>query len=400
MIDHAQPVGPLRLTPGIRLLMVIAAAGVAMIGWRFIFGLGATTALNDGYPWGIWIAFDVVTGTALACGGYAIALLVYALNKGEYHTLVRPAVVTSALGYSMAGLSVVLDVGRPWAIWKVPLFFWEWNLNSALLEVALCIMAYVAVVWLELTPPMIVRFTARDASPRVQSLARRARPIVRRLLTPVIALAMLLPTMHQSSLGTLMVVAGPRVHPLWQTPLLPLLFLVSCLAMGFAAVVFESVLSHSLLKRPIETDMLSRLARFIAPLQAVFLIIRFADLAARGSLGHAVAADGYALVFWIEIVLFAAPMVMVRGRWASQAGALFRTAMVLILGGAVYRFDTFLVAFRPGDHYAYFPSLGEMSVTAGIVALEILGYIALIHYFPILAGHSAVRRAEPAPAHA
>jgi Ni/Fe-hydrogenase subunit HybB-like protein len=104
------------------------------------------TAMNDGYPWGLWIAFDVVTGTALACGGYAVALLVYVLNKGKYHPLVRPAVLTSALGYTLAGAGVGLDVGRWWSVWRVPLFFWRWNLNSVLLEVALCIMSYMFVL--------------------------------------------------------------------------------------------------------------------------------------------------------------------------------------------------------------------------------------------------------------
>ena len=108
---------------------------------------------------GLWIAFDVVTGTALACGGYAVALLVYILNKGKYHPLVRPAMLTSALGYTLAGVGVGLDVGRWWNLWRVPLFFWHWNLNSVLLEVALCIMAYIVVLWLELAPAV-----PRDAS--------------------------------------------------------------------------------------------------------------------------------------------------------------------------------------------------------------------------------------------
>ena len=117
------------------------------IAWRLLAGLGATTALNDGYPLGLWIAFDVVTGTALACGGYAVASLVYILNKGQYHPLVRPAMLTSALGYSLAGVSACCSTSAAGGcIWKVPLYFWHWNLNSALLEVALCIMAYVVVL--------------------------------------------------------------------------------------------------------------------------------------------------------------------------------------------------------------------------------------------------------------
>ena len=156
--------------------MLAALFGVAtlIIGWRLVAGLGATTALNDGYPLGLWIAFDVVTGTALACGGYAIAILVYILNKGRYHALVRPALLTSALGYSLAGFGVFLDIGRWWAIWKVPVYFWHWNFNSALLEVALCIMSYVLVAWIELSPAFLEKW--RDGSQLIlRRVARTAR---------------------------------------------------------------------------------------------------------------------------------------------------------------------------------------------------------------------------------
>ena len=154
MTTRAEPMGGPLDTPLTRVLAGLFGLATLAIAWRLIAGLGATTALNDGYPLGLWIAFDVVTGTALACGGYAIALLVYILNKGRYHPLVRPAMLTSALGYSLAGVGVLLDVGRWWLIWKVPVYFWHWNFNSALLEIALCIMSYVVVLWIELAPAL------------------------------------------------------------------------------------------------------------------------------------------------------------------------------------------------------------------------------------------------------
>src|SRR4051812_22272085 len=107
--------GPL-VTPATRLLAGLFGLGAILIAWRMFVGLGAATALSDGYPLGLWIAFDVVTGTALACGGYAVAILVYVRNKGKYHPLVRPALLTSALGYSLAGFSVLLDLGRWWLV--------------------------------------------------------------------------------------------------------------------------------------------------------------------------------------------------------------------------------------------------------------------------------------------
>ena len=114
MSAPAAPVGGPILTRSTRALLALGALAMALLAWRFLAGLGPVTGLNDGYPWGLWIAFDVVTGTALACGGYAMALLVYVLNRGRYHPLVRPAILTSALGYSLAGAAVAIDVGRPW----------------------------------------------------------------------------------------------------------------------------------------------------------------------------------------------------------------------------------------------------------------------------------------------
>ena len=124
----------------------------------FAAGLGAVTNLSDGYPWGLWIAFDVVTGTALGCGGYAIALLVYVVNRGQYHSLVRHALLTSAVGYTAAILALGIDVGAPWNFWKVPLWTWAWNTDSVLLEVALCVMAYIVVLWIEMAPVFLERW--------------------------------------------------------------------------------------------------------------------------------------------------------------------------------------------------------------------------------------------------
>ena len=114
MQEKAQPIGGPLFTRAYNVLLLIAALGIGLTLWRFAVGLGRATALSDGYPLGLWIALDVVTGTALACGGYAVALVVYIFNKGKYHPLIRPAILTSALGYTMAGLSVAIDLGRPW----------------------------------------------------------------------------------------------------------------------------------------------------------------------------------------------------------------------------------------------------------------------------------------------
>ncbi len=384
MNGHARAVGGRIFNKPFRVLTTLFVAGAVLILYRLATGLGGLTAMNDGYPWGLWIAFDVVTGTALACGGYAVALLVYIMNKGKYHPLVRPAVLTSALGYSLAGIGVGLDVGRWWNIWRVPLFFWHWNLNSVLLEVALCIMSYTFVLWIELSPAFLEK-AEESGTPAIKRFAVRWRPVVEKALLWVIALGVLLPTMHQSSLGALMLIAGPRLHPLWNTGWLPLLFLLSCIAMGYAVIVFESALSSWLFKCKAETEMLADLAKSIVPLTVIYVWLRAGDLAFRGQLGALFAFDRYSVMTLVEFGLFMwAGFILLSDARRRRLGDLFRAAMLLMLAGSLYRFDTYLLAFNPGANWSYFPSVGEILVTTGLVAGEIMLYIAIIRTFPIL----------------
>ena len=380
-----QPVGGGIFSRPLWVLLGMGALAGVLILWRFLVGLGQSTALNDGYPWGLWIAFDVVTGTALACGGYALALLVYILNRGKYHPLVRPAVVTGAFGYSIAGFSVVIDVGRPWLAYKLP-FFWYWNIRSVLLEVALCIMSYTIVLWIELSPAFLER--ARTSTiPWVRQLGDVWLPLVRKSLVWVMAFGLLLPTMHQSGLGTLLLLSGPRLHPLWNTIMLPLLFLASCIAMGFGVVVLESTLSARVLGRRPEIDMLAGLGSVVRPVLYVYLGIRIVDLMVRQQIAQLFAFDHYSIMSLIEFALFFGALALLREeRQRRHLPTLFRASMLLLLGGALYRFDVFLVAFQPGAQWAYFPSVTEILITAGLVAGEILGYIMLIKIFPIIAG--------------
>jgi Ni/Fe-hydrogenase subunit HybB-like protein len=276
----------------------------------------------------------------------------------------------------------------------VPLYFWHWNFNSALLEIALCIMSYVVVLWIELSPAFFEKW--KDGSNLLlRRMSIKVLPLLEKSMIWIVALGLLLPTMHQSSLGTLMLLAGSRLHPLWRTPLLPLLFLISCVAMGYAVVVFESVLSGLAFKRRIEIEMLASLAGAIVPIQIAFVVIRLGDLAWNGRVGLLFAGDVRSLMALTEIALFLVPVVMLATPdRRSNLGQLFRAALVMIFAGAVFRFDTYLVAFTPGAHWSYFPSVSEMLITTGLVAFEILVYVAIVRYFPILAGQT--RRAAVA----
>jgi Ni/Fe-hydrogenase subunit HybB-like protein len=205
--------------------------------------------------------------------------------------------------------------------------------------------------------------------------------------------------MHQSSLGTMMLLSGPRLHPLWNTPWLPLLFLMSCLAMGYAAVIFESTLSSHFFRRPRETRMLSALSGAMAWMLLAFGGFRLGELGARGELGHLAALDRYGLFFLAETALVAVPLALLASPARRQdPRRRFQAALLLMLGGGLYRFDTYLIAFNPGDHWSYFPAVPELLFTIGIVAFEMVVYIAVIKRFPILRGYGPARARAAAAA--
>jgi len=382
----AVPVGGRIVTPFFKLLVALWALGTAAGVVRWTGGLGAATALSDGYPWGIWIALDVVVGTALACGGYAIALLAYVFNRGQYHPIVRPAILTSALGYSVAGIAIFFDVGRYWGLWKIPLYVHRWNLDSALLEVALCVMAYTAVLWIELSPAVLEKWEG-SADGTLRRRAARLLPALSKALPFILGLGLLLPTMHQSTLGALWLVVPSKLHPLWYTPLLPLLFLVSCLAMGYAMVVLEGIFSTRAFGRAPETAMFAAIGRLIAGVTLAWVAARLIDLVARGRLGLVLSSGGLSFMFLLENALaVAGAVLLLRPRLRARASMQLAAAFLVASAGVLYRVDTFLVAFDPGPGWSYFPSVGETLITLGLVATETMVYLVVVRKFPILAG--------------
>jgi Ni/Fe-hydrogenase subunit HybB-like protein len=386
----SQP-APLRrrlITPMTVLLALLAAIGFFFIGQRFIFGLGAVTNINPGYPWGIWVVVDIVVGTAFGCGGFAMALLVYIFNRGDYHPLFRPALLGGLFGYTLAGMAVMIDLGRYWQFYTLMLP-WYAQPNSIMFEVALCVMAYVLVLWIEFSPAVFERFGLT-----------KLRELVQRYMFVVIALGVLLPAMHQSSLGTVLLVLGSQLSPLWYTVWLPLLFVSSALAMGYAVVLFEATVVSEGFDLPSEHALLSKLSIVIGGVVVFFLGVRWADLAYQGLLGLAFEPGLDALVFWLENLFFAFAVVAFWTPFGRNSKRFtFLGAVALLLGGSLYRLAAYLIAYTPPGNWTYFPSVPELMVTIGVIALEILLYLVFITLFPVLAAHASApaRRAEVTP---
>jgi len=373
MSEVYRPIGGKLLTRHFYFMGVLVLIGAFFMARRFIFGIGDVANLSDGFPWGIWITYDVVTGTAIACGGYAMALLVYIFNRGQFHPMIRAALLTSVFGYTLAGLSIVIDVGRYWQLYNVFLPQYA-NLNSVMLEVALCVTLYTLVLWIELSPAIL------EAMKDNRHLRQ-----VRHALFFFIGLGILLPTMHQSSLGSLLLIAGYKVHPLWQTNIIPLLFLLTAITMGYAMVVFESLYAAVNLDRPIETDLLSKLSAIIPWLLILYLVLRISDLVWTGAIAALLKPGPEPLLFVLETALFLYAIVnLLHKERRVRPRVLFWTALATILGGSLYRFDAFLIAYNPGPGWQYFPGVGEILITLAIIAVEIMAYLFFVKKMPIL----------------
>jgi Ni/Fe-hydrogenase subunit HybB-like protein len=393
-MNHENPVAIKHkyFTPGVIVLIIIALNGIVFLMGRFFFGLGAVTNLNNQYPWGLWIGVDVAAGVALAAGGFTTAALGHIMHKEEYHAIVRPALLTAMLGYTFVALGVFVDIGRWYFIWH-PLIMW--NGNSALFEVGICVMIYVTVLYIEFLPIVTERFIGKVNLPGFLTGLNKLVDKFLRILDRGLAKTMfifiiagvVLSSLHQSSLGTLMIIAGPKMHPLWQTPILPLLFLLSAISVGFPMVIFESILvSRSLGLKP-EMHILSKLGSMIAPLLGVYLAFKIGDMFIRETFVYLTEVNTASVMFTIEMLFgVIIPLRMFLSTKVLKSPLfLFIASALVVFGVLLNRINNFIVAYTPPySTHSYIPSYGEISLTVGFVALLVLIYRFVVINFPVI----------------
>jgi Ni/Fe-hydrogenase subunit HybB-like protein len=364
---------------------VFAALGLTLSLGRLFTGLWFT-GMSDDYAWGVWKTFNVMTLTALGSGGLAVGLFAYVFGQQQLHVVMRTALSSSFLFYATAMLALTIDVGRPWNMYHL-LLPWNWNLHSALFEVAICMTAYVVLfLSFENIPVLLERaHMTGDAERRSKINAWMHR--VKKVLPWMIAGAYLLPMMHQSSLGSLMVIAGHKVHPLWQTQMLPALYLVQAIVCGFAAVIFILMSGSLAWRRPLDLPILGDLAKFMSWMSLSFIVLRFADVAIRGVVAMAFQPTWYAAMFHLENLLVLVPaMVLLNARLRTIPRVLFITSVFTAIGGMLYRFSPTTIAYRAGHPSVYFPKIAELVMCVGYIGLAVVLFIIAAKRFAILPG--------------
>lgn len=361
---------------------------------RFIFGLETVTNLDQQHPWGIWIAVDVASGVALAAGGFTAAALAHVFHREHYHAITRPALLTAMLGYTFVGIGLMFDLGRYYNIWH-PMLPSMWQGNSVLFEVGMCVMCYLTVLYIEFVPIVCERLIAdRQPWPMLDVIRRVLRPIcvfidplVNRIMFLLVIAGVVLSCLHQSSLGNLMVIAPSKFHDLWDTPICSLLFLLSAFMVGFPMVIVESIVVSWSFKLKPEMEILAPLSRYVVFFTGLYLAFKVGDILVRESYVLLTEATVQSVCFIIEMVFgLIVPFAMLLSeRVRATPRLLFTAALLIVLGVAFNRINVFLVAYQPP--YAvrsYFPSLGEIAVTVGLIATLMLVYRALVTYLPVI----------------
>ncbi len=380
--EFAEPVGGPILTRPFMWLCAVFGLGFLLTIWREIVGLGPATGMNDGFAWGLWKNWNVIALTALGSGGYATALLFYVLGNRKFLPLARVALVTSMLAYTTGIIALTVDLGRPWNFWRLG-FPQDWNLRSVLLEVAVCMTTYVGFLFLENAHPALEAML-KSSDQGKRKLASWALPVLDKGTPWFVAAGIVLPSMHQSSLGSLFLLAGPRLHDLWRTDLIPLLFIVSAHFLGYACVVLVVMLSGLVWNRPLEMQALNPLARIMSWVIFAWLAVRAIQLVVSGKIA-ALGADWSSLFFLLEMALLAWGAFIAfteEGRRSPQK--LFTSSLLIAFGGLLYRYDLTTLAFNPGPMWRYFPTVTETLIALGYMALAVIGYIVMVKRLPIL----------------
>jgi Ni/Fe-hydrogenase subunit HybB-like protein len=362
---------------------IIVLIGLYLTVLRFTGGLGAVTNLSDNNGWGIWIGFDLLTGVALAAGGYVTAAAVYIFGMKKYHSAVRPAVLTGFLGYALVVLALHYDVGRPWRL-PYP-FFVQQGTTSVLFEVGACVALYLTVLFLEFSPAAMEWLGLK-----------RARNLAVKFTLALVVFGIILSTLHQSSLGALFLIAPSKLHPLWYSSFIPVYFFVSSIIAGLSMVIFEATLSYRFFADKMDEvhlkekdDIALGFGKAASYVIAGYIAIQLMGVGAEND-WHWLGTS-YGLWYLVELFGFfgVACLLYAIGAREKNLKLIRWTAAWTILGVIVNRLNVSLIAFNwhlpSADRY--FPSWMEIAISVFIVTLGLIAFRFIVTRMPILYEH-------------
>jgi Ni/Fe-hydrogenase subunit HybB-like protein len=364
------------LTPNNLIIAAILAVGIPVLAWRFISGLGATTNLSQTAPWGIWIGFDMMTGIVLAAGGFTIGSAVQIFNLKEYHPIERPAILTAFLGYVMAIVGLLADLGRPW---NIVMALVSNGAASVLYEVAWCVMCYSTVLALEFSVPLFEWLGWK-----------KVHSVMKKTLVALTVLSVIFSTMHQSALGSLFLLAPTKLHPLWYTPYIFVFFFISAIIAGLSMVIVESFLSHKAFASQLkgahfDLDKLTfGLGRAAAIVMFAYFFLKLQGVIDSHAWGYL--ATGWGAWWLVETVGFGLVPALLCA-WGARNSKILAVRIggaMGVLSIALNRLNMSVIAFNWNEPVRYFPSWQEVIVSITLVTIGIVLFRFIVNRMPIL----------------
>ncbi len=361
----------IRLTWWDKLLFAIIAVAAVIGLVRFALGIGSIANINNAYPWGWWVGYGIMTMIAIGGVGFTITALVEILGVHRYHAFLRPAVLMAFLCYAGAITMLMVELGRPWMVWMVLV---SWAPTSALYEVGWCAFLYLSILAIEFAQV-----------PLEEAGWKRPLRVIKIIYIPLMLLGVTLSHLHQSSLGTLMVLLPHKINALWWSDNLPLLFLFSAMMAGPALAILEHIAAARWLGFTPRMDLVAGLARIEAWLVGLFLVFQMGDLFYRDAAVAALSFSWLALSFWIEIGFgLLLPLVLLMMPEVRESRGGLATACALIVAGVLlHRLNVAVIGLRVRHWETYVPSLGEVGITLGITAAAIFAFGVLARVLPI-----------------
>ena len=357
----------------------IVLLGLVILVVRFSRGLGAVTNLSQDFPWGFWIGFDVVTGVALAGGAYVVTFIVYVMRVEKYHSIVNVTVLNGFLAYVFYAGALVLDLGRPWNIIN-PIIGNSFGFNSVLFLVAWHFLLYMAAEFLEFSP-VVAEWLGW----------KRVRQWLSAVTLGAVIFGITLSTLHQSGLGALFLMAKPKIHPLWYSEFIPILFFASSIFAGLCMVIVEGTISHRVLRDHIDRehhasqdDIIIGLAKFAT--LAIFVYYFFKLLTFLHSKQWTMLNDFWGSWYAVEVIGFVlVPGCMLAFAVKHRNVAIIRLAAVLAIVGVVLnRLNLSVIAFKWNAPVKYYPSWQEIVVTLMVIAVEMWVFRWVVSRMPVM----------------
>jgi Ni/Fe-hydrogenase subunit HybB-like protein len=359
----------------------IIVLGAALILFRLVKGLGAVTNLSQEFPWGIWIGFDVMVGVAFAGGAYILTFVVYILRSEKYHPLVRATVLNGFLAYVFYAGAIFLDLGRWWNIVN-PIFGNKFGVNSVLFLVSWHFLLYMISLFIEFSPTVAEWLGFR-----------RIRKILASLTLGAVIFGIALSTLHQSGLGALFMMAKDKIHPLWYTEFIPVLFFVSSIFAGLSMVIFEGTISHRVFSDQIDRDHHESFDHILIGLGkgcagALFVYFFMKILILIHGKQWSLLATPMGTWYLVELIGFVLlPCFLFLHGVRYQNLTVIRMAAILsMLGIIINRLNYSVIAYKwyvPLSQ-RYIPSWMEIVITLAILFTEVWVFRWIVNRMPVL----------------